>query len=145
MTRIPIVDHLVLDPEPHLRAQSCTSCGARFFGRRNACASCGGTGFTDVAVATEGEVVAYTIVSFAAPGIPVPFVAAVVDCDGTTVQGNLTGVEPAPEHVPLGLRVRLTTYSMGTDSEGNEGVGFAFEPIDAEPASAGPANEGSAA
>ena len=31
----------------------------------------------------------FTIVSFAAPGIPVPFVAAVVDCDGTSVKANL--------------------------------------------------------
>lgn len=145
MSRIPIVDHLVLEPEPHLQAHECTTCGARFFGRRNACASCGGTGFVDVAVPTEGEVTAYTIVSFAAPGIEVPFVAAVIDCDGTTVQGNLTNVEPDPEHVRLGQRVRLTTYSMGTDSEGDEGVGFAFEPVDAQPVGNGSTDEGSAA
>ena len=42
---------------------------------------------------------AFTIVSFAAPGIPVPFVAAVVDCDGTSVRGNIVNVEPDPEHV----------------------------------------------
>ena len=29
-----VVDYLVLDPEPHLRAHECTSCGARFFDRR---------------------------------------------------------------------------------------------------------------
>ena len=129
MTQIPIVDYLVLEPEPHLRARECADCGARFFGRRNACASCGGTGFDDVDIPTEGEVTAYTIVSFAAPGIDVPFVAAVLDCDGTTVQANLTDIEPDPDHVRLGQRVRLTTYSMGTDDDGNEGVGFAFAPV----------------
>ena len=36
MTRIPIVDYLVLDPEPSLRARECTDCGARFLGRRRA-------------------------------------------------------------------------------------------------------------
>lgn len=130
MSRIPIVDYLVLDPEPHLRAQECTDCGARFFGRRNACASCGGTGFTPVDVGTEGEVTAYTIVAFAAPGVEVPFVAAVVDCDGTTVQGNLRNVAPDPDHVHLGQKVRLTTYSMGTDEQGTEGIGFGFEPVE---------------
>lgn len=129
VTRIPIVDYLVLEPEPHLRAHECTDCGARFFGRRNACASCGGQSFTDADVATEGEVVAFTIVSFAAPGIDVPFVAAVLDCDGTTVQANLTDVTPDPDHVHLGMRVRLTTYSMGPDAEGVEGIGFAFAPL----------------
>jgi uncharacterized OB-fold protein len=130
MKRVPIVDYLVLEPEPHLRAEECASCGARFFGRRNACASCGGTDFAPAAIASEGELTAYTIVSFAAPGIDVPYVAAVLDCDGTTVQANLVNVTPDPEHVRLGQRVRLTTYSMGEDAEGTEGVGFAFEPID---------------
>jgi uncharacterized OB-fold protein len=79
---------------------------------------------------TEGEVTAFTIVSFAAPGIPVPFVAAVVDCDGTSVAANLLNVEPDPEHVSLGMAVRLATASLGPDREGTEGVTFGFEPID---------------
>ena len=36
--QIPLVDYLVLGDEPHLVANECTSCGARFFDRRNACA-----------------------------------------------------------------------------------------------------------
>ena len=67
---IPLVDYLVLEPEPHLVANECTNCGARFFDRRNACASCFGTEFARVEVATEGEVRAFTIVAFAAPGVP---------------------------------------------------------------------------
>ena len=55
---------------------SAPACGARFFDRRNACASCSGTEFRTVPIATDGEVRAFTIVSLAAPGIPVPFVAA---------------------------------------------------------------------
>jgi len=128
-TQVPIVDYLVLEPEPHLRAQECTACGARFFGRRNACAACSSTdGFTDVALPTEATVAAYTIVTFAAPGVEVPFVAATLDCGGTTVQANLVDVTPSPEHVHLGQEVRLATYSMGTDSTGAEGVGFGFTP-----------------
>ena len=37
--------------------------------------------------------------AFAAPGIPVPFVAGVIDCDGTSVRGNVINTEPDPEHV----------------------------------------------
>ena len=97
--QIPLVDYLVLGDDPHLVANECTACGARFFDRRNACAGCGETEFKRVDVATEGEVRAFTIVAFAAPGIPVPYVAAVVDCDGTSVRANLINVEPDPEHV----------------------------------------------
>ena len=70
--QIPLVDYLVLGDDPHLVANECTSCGARFFDRRNACASCGKTEFKSVSVATTGEVRAFTIVAFAAPGVPVP-------------------------------------------------------------------------
>jgi len=127
--QIPLVDYLVLGDDPHLVAHECTSCGARFFDRRNACASCGATEFKGARVATTGEVKAFTIVTFAAPGIPVPFVAALVDCDGTSVRGNLINVEPDPEHVTLGMKVRLATQSVGLDDNGTEAVGFGFEPL----------------
>ncbi len=99
--QIPLVDYLVLDDgEPHLIAQECaqtaapdSSIGAMpapVVSRPNS---------SPVAVATEGTVRAFTIVTFAAPGIPTPFVASVVDCDGTRVRANLVNVEPDPEHV----------------------------------------------
>jgi uncharacterized protein len=131
--QIPMVDYLVLDDgEPHLVAHECTSCGAKFFDRRNACANCFATEFTTVPVTPEGTVRAFTIVTFAAPGVPTPFVASVVDCDGTQVRANLTNVEPDPAHVRTGMKVRLTTYPLGEDSEGTTAVGFGFEPVDKE-------------
>ena len=127
--QIPLVDYLVLGDDPHLVAHECTNCAARFFDRRNACAHCGRTDFKTVDIATEGEVRAFTIVTFAAPGVPVPYVAALVDCDGTSVRANLINVEPDPEHVSLGMRVRLATEPIGTDGQGTEAIGFGFEPV----------------
>ena len=127
--QIPLVDYLSLDAEPHLVANECTSCRARFFDRRNACAACGGTEFTKATIPTEGELRAFTIVSFAAPGIPVPFVAGVIDCAGTSVRANVINIEPDPEHVKLGMKVRLATYPVGVDGAGTEAVGFGFEPL----------------
>ena len=49
--QIPLVDYLVLGDNPHLVAHECTGCGARFFDRRNACASCGNTEFKPADVA----------------------------------------------------------------------------------------------
>ena len=127
--QVPLVDYLVLGDDPHLEANECVSCGARFFDRRNACASCSGTEFKKARVSTTGEVRAFTIVSMAAPGIPVPFVAAVVDCDGTSVSANVVNTEPDPDHVQLGMKVRLTTFPIGTDDNGTEAIGFGFEPL----------------
>ncbi len=125
---VPLVDYLVLGDEPHLVAQECVACGARFFDRRNACAACFGEEFRPVDVATDGELRSFTIVAFAAPGVPVPFVAGVVDCDGTSVRGNVVNVEPDPDHVTLGMKVKLTTFPIGTDSAGTDAIGFGFEP-----------------
>jgi uncharacterized OB-fold protein len=125
---VPLVDYLVLGDEPHLTAHECTECGARFFDRRNACASCFGTSFRTVDIATEGTLRSFTIVAFAAPGVPVPFVAGLVDCDGTSVSANIVNVEPDPEHVHLGMKVRLVTFPIGADAAGTEAIGFGFEP-----------------
>ena len=127
-TQIPIVEYLELGDDPHLVAHECTSCGARFFDRRNACAKCFGTEFRTVDVPTEGELRSFTIVTFAAPGVPVPFVAGIVDAGGTSVRTNIINVEPDDEHVKLGMKVRLATYSMGTDDDGVEAIGFGYEP-----------------
>ena len=67
----------------------------------------------------------------AAPGIQVPFVASVVDCGGTSVRGNVINTPPDPEHVTLGMKVRLATYPVGTDDDGTEAIGFGFEPLEA--------------
>lgn len=129
IVRIPFVDYLVLDEDdPHLIAHECTGCGARYFDRRNACAGCFGTEFSDARIATTGEVRSFTIVTFAAPGVQVPFVAAVVDCDGTSVRGNIVNCPPDPEHVSLGMQVRLVTSVVGTDEHGVEAVNYGFEP-----------------
>lgn len=131
-TEIPLVDYLVLGERPHLVAQECTDCGARYFERRRTCASCGGhreAQFTTADIPTEGELVTFTIVWFAAPGVPVPFVAGVVDCGGTSVRANVINTEADPDHVHTGMLVRLVTYPIGTDSQGTEAIGFGFEPV----------------
>ena len=104
------------------RPHVCGSAERRPTKNRRACEKAG-----DTPAATPER--AFTIVAFAAPGIPVPFVAAVIDCDGTSVRANLIDVPADPEHVTLGMKVQLGTYSMGTDDNGTEAIGFGFKPI----------------
>jgi uncharacterized protein len=127
--QIPLVDYLVLGDDPHLVAHECTQCGARYFGRHNACARCFATEFTSARVPNEGILETFTIVAQAAPGIPVPFVAGVVDAGGTSVRANVVNVDPTPEKVTTGMKVRLTTVPIGVDDAGVEAVGFAYEPV----------------
>ena len=128
--RVALVDYLHLEPEPHLVANECGRCGARFFDRRNACARCGLNEFAPAAVDRAGELRAFTIVHRAAPGIPVPFVSAIVKTDdGTWVRSNVVNCDPTPDTVKLGMRVQLTTYPTDTDDDGTIAIAFGYEPI----------------
>jgi uncharacterized OB-fold protein len=130
--QIPMVDYLTLDGEPHLVAQECKECGALYYDRRNACAHCGNRTFVPRDLATTGVVRSFSIIHQAAPGVPVPYVSSVVDLDGGgAVKGNVLNVDPDPDHVKLGMNVRLTTFVAGTDDDGTEAIGFGFEPASA--------------
>lgn len=127
-SRVPIVRYLELTPSPHLVAAECAACGARFFDEREACARCSGRDFASAVVSERGEVSTFSIVHVAPEGVRVPFVPAVVDCDGTLVSGNIIDVPPDADHVFLGMRVRLQIFSIGFDVNGVEAVGFGFAP-----------------
>ena len=128
--QVPIVDYLVLDDgAPHLVANRCDTCGALYFDRRNACAKCSGRSFTKERLADDGKVRSFTIVHRAAPGVPTPYVSAIVDLSGGgVVKANVLNVEPSPDHVRFGMDVRLTTTVAGVDDEGTEAVQFGYEP-----------------
>jgi len=126
--RIPYVGYLVLDDdEPYLTASECVSCGALYFDRRNACASCGKQEFQGRRLASDGKVRAYTIVHRSTPDVAVPYVSAVVDLDGGgTVKANLVGVKPVPDDISLGMKVTLTTFAVGTDRNGTQAIAFGY-------------------
>jgi uncharacterized OB-fold protein len=128
--QLPYVDYLTLDP-PHLVANECESCAARYLDRRNACARCGHDRFVKRDLANSGVVRAFTIVRRATPGVTVPYVSAVVDLDGGgVVKANLIGVDPRPEVIEPGMRVELTTFGVGADSVGNEAIAFGYRPLE---------------
>ena len=128
--QLPYVSYLELGDDPHLVAQECRSCGALFLDRRNACASCGAAEFTARQLSGDGTVRAFTIVHRATPDVKVPYLSAIVDLDGGgVVKANLVGIEPVPEQIQLGMRVTLTTFPVGTDSDGVEAIGFGYRPV----------------
>ena len=127
--RLPIVDYLQLGDDPHLLANECTTCGARYFDRRNACAKCGAAGFVSVRVSDRAVLTAFSIVHRAAPGTSVPYVSAIVlTDDGTSVRANLVGLED-PMKAELGMRLGFTSYGCGTDDNGTECVAFGYATV----------------
>jgi len=128
--QIPMVNYLVLDDGgPRLRATVCRGCGARFFDRRNACSRCFGDEFDTALLADRGRLRSFTIVHRAAPGLPTPYISAVVDLDGGgVVKANLLDTAPDPDGIELGMPVKLATWVAGTDDDGTEAVAFGFVP-----------------
>jgi uncharacterized protein len=126
-TQIPLVDYLVLDSPPHLRAHCCTTCQALYFDRRNACASCGATCFAWRSLSNTGRLRAYTIVHRASPSIPTPYVSGVVELHGGgTVKANLVDVPAEAADIEAIRDLELTTWVIDTDDDGIEAVAFGF-------------------
>ncbi len=126
---VPIVDYLRGGARPYLRANECTHCGARYFDRRNACASCGRREFVGARVSNRATLKSFSVVHRAAPGLPVPYVSAIVETDdGTSVRSNVVGLDD-PMDATLGMKLRLTTYVCGTDDEGTECVAFGYAAV----------------
>jgi hypothetical protein len=46
------------------------------------------------------------------------------------VRANLINVGPDPDHVSVGMLVRLATSVVGIDAAGTEAIGFGFEPLE---------------
>jgi uncharacterized OB-fold protein len=127
-SRVPIVDYLVIDDgAPHLVAHECTSCSARFTGRRNGCGRCGGVELQDVELASTGLVRSATRIHRSAPGIRVPYVSIVVDVDGGgAVKATYLGDQSTEIESLLGKQVRLSTQPVGIDESGTEAIGFGY-------------------
>lgn len=134
----PIVPFLRLGGEggekPHLVARKCKSCGALYWGNRVACARCRqSVGFEEVRVSDRGTLWTYSIVHQSMPGIPVPYVAAIVDLpEGISVRCTLVDVEPDPAKLPFGMPVEMVTRKVREDKDGNDVIAFFFRPVASE-------------
>ena len=121
---------------PGLIAQRCTSCGATYADKeRLACARCGARAdaFESFEPNLEGTLHSAVIVRRGYPGVPVPFISAIVDLDGGPVlKGTLRNSGFEPEDIKQGRRVRVAfDDALGrTDKEGNAYVSHYFEPLD---------------
>ncbi|WP_448661600.1 Zn-ribbon domain-containing OB-fold protein [Sphingomonas sp. CJ20] len=112
-----------------VEARRCTACGAIVTQKTLACPSCGARGTMQVfTVADTGRLHSWSIVHRSFPGVPVPFISAVVDMDdGTVLKSNLRGIPVEPEAIRFGMPVRLVMEEAGQDAAGNRFLGYVFE------------------
>jgi hypothetical protein len=127
----PIVSFLRLGEKPCLVGLRCRNCGATFLkSGRVACAKCGtARDFEEISLDDRGNLWVYSIVHQSVPGVPTPYVAAIVDLpEGVSVRCNLVDVEPDPAKLSFGMPVRMVTRKVRTDKEGNDVIAFFFRP-----------------
>jgi uncharacterized OB-fold protein len=129
----PAQPHIKYDEsgKPFIEAHRCRACGAMTAEPRLACPACASRdGFEAVRAQETGRLMAYSIVKRSYPGIPTPFVSAVVELDdGLTLKANLVGAGFEPGDIAPNLKVRLQfNDALGrTDKEGRAYVGYQFE------------------
>ncbi len=134
-TQRPIVPFLKIptDPskKPYLAGSRCKQCGALYLGARMACSRCfSAEPMDEVPLSDTGELHVFSIVHQSAPGVPTPYIAAIVDLpEGISVRCNIAGVEPDPKNLKFGMPVKMVTEKIRTDREGNDVVAFSFRPV----------------
>ncbi|HTQ15104.1 MAG TPA: Zn-ribbon domain-containing OB-fold protein [Rhizomicrobium sp.] len=128
----PVVPFLKIEGEhAWLAGSKCGKCGTVFVGERDTCAKCFARGqMKDVKLADTGRLYNFTVVHRNFPGVPVPFVSAIVDLDGGGVlKGNLVGIEPDSEKIKFDMPVKVVYRDAGSkDKEGNSYLAYFFEP-----------------
>jgi len=131
------VDALLQIPEsgtPFLQGLKCSNCGHVAMDQRVACPACFKRDcLSPVALSQTGKVLAFTVVRRSFPGLPVPFISAVVALDeGGDIKVNLENIDADSPEVAVGLAVELI-YKQAPwgDEKGNEYMVYAVQPVDA--------------
>ena len=101
-------------------------------GKRSVCSKCFARDqISKIKLSNSGSLYSYSVVYRSFPGIDVPYVSALVDLDdGGTVKGNLINVEPNPDKIEFGMKVKVVYGdALGRkDKDGNSYMSYFFEP-----------------
>jgi uncharacterized OB-fold protein len=129
----PVVSYLKIPDEgsPYLEGVRCDNCQAVFLEAPRACASCGKRDtLKPFRMADTGKLYNFTVVHRNFPGVPVPFISAIVDLDGGgSIKGNLVDMVPSPEALKFDMPVKVVYRDAGRkDKDGNAYLSYFFTP-----------------
>ena len=131
---VPIISYLRVPEgdEPYLWGVRCKACGTNSLGPRLACPKCTTVdSLEEVRFGRQGKVWVATSCWQSYPGIPTPYIAAMVQLpEGVTVQGIIEGLDPNDEPTRwFDLPVEMFTKKARTDRDGNDIITYKFRPI----------------
>jgi uncharacterized OB-fold protein len=130
---LPAVGYLKIPDEgsPYLEGYRCANCGEVFLSEKPACAACYTRGSLKATrLSDSGKLYNFTVVHRNFPGVPVPFISAIVDLDGGgTIKGNLVDMIPSPEAIKFDMPVKVVYRDAGRkDKDGNSYLAYFFTP-----------------
>jgi uncharacterized protein len=108
--------------KPYLVGYRCRACGATYIGEgRVGCSKCMATDPPEeIKLSDRGSLYVYSIVHQSVPGVPVPYVSAIVDLpEGVSVRCNLVDIEPDPTKIQFGMPVEMVTRKVRERKEKN--------------------------
>jgi uncharacterized OB-fold protein len=115
------VPYLVVEDDGawELRGTRCLKCGAVFARVQKICARCHERKALEAAsLSRQGHLYTFTIVHRSYPGVPTPFIEAVVDLEGGgTLRGALTDIAADPGVIRYGLPVEVVCRDTGQRDE----------------------------
>jgi uncharacterized OB-fold protein len=99
----------------YLLGTRCGNCGTTMLGPRAGCAACGDSNqVSEVRLGDTGRIRTCTVIEKSYPGVPVPFIAAVIDIDGGgVVRGTMRGPIPSDPVTEVGKPVRIEVADTG--------------------------------
>lgn len=129
----PLVPHLTLGKtreEDYLNGSRCKNCNTLYVGPRLYCGKCSSNGpFESLKLSDQGEVYVWSIIHQATPYVEAPYIAAIIDLpEGVAVNTNIVGIEPKPENLKFGMKVKMFTEKVSEDREGNSYIAYKFKP-----------------
>jgi hypothetical protein len=101
-----------------LRIQRCRACGEAYFYPRPFCPRCSSTDVEWFTASGRASLHTYVIVHRGAHGFQdwTPYVIAVVELEeGPRMMSNIIGIDPQPEHLPVGLPLQVTFERQSED------------------------------
>jgi uncharacterized OB-fold protein len=120
------------DGAPFIEGLRCNACGTPSLNEQPGCPRCGSReGFTPFKASDKGALYVYSIVHRSFPGVPVPFISAVVDlADGLVLKGILQDVPADPAKIAFGMPVQVVfEEAPGQKSaDGRPFVAYYFKP-----------------
>ena len=133
---LPVVSFLKIPEsgDPYLEGYRCENCGEVFLADHPSCAACRKRGTLKASrLSNKGKLYNFTVVHRNFPGVPVPFISAIVDLDGGgTLKGNLVDIVPSPEALKFDMPVDVVYRDAGRkDKDGNSYLAYFFTPAKA--------------